>query len=181
MRLLAKHQLAGSAEDLDITHQMEAFLHVLYDNNISKWKKSVLLLADLNKGTRQFAQIKVVDSKEWAEELNNEERKADAHWCSSEEHAELKTPHTKTHAGQNMFGGWENNALKLCGELSRDAKLVCDSDQCEAWEKDLLAKVRALLGLDDEVAPPRKKKVKKDVPPPADDTPTKAGFDLAFG
>ena len=178
--VISEASTAGSAEDLDITHQMEAFLHVLYDNNISKWKKSVQLLAELNKGTRQFAQIKVVDSKDRAQELNNDGTKVDVYWYSSEEHAELKTPHTKTYAGQNQFGGWEINALKLYGELSLNTKLARDSDQGKAWEKDLLVKVRALLGLGDKVAAPKKKKVKKDAPPPSDDAPTKAAFDLAF-
>ena len=179
--MISEASTAGSAKDLDITHQMEAFLYILYDNNISKWKKSVQLLAELNKGARQFSQIKVVDSKDRAEELNNEGRKVDVYWYSSEEHAELRTPHTKTYAGQNQFGGWEVNALKLYGELSLKAKLAREGDQGKAWEKDLLVKVRALLGLEDKVAAPMKKKVKKDAPPPADDTPTKTAFDLAFG
>ena len=88
--VISEASTAGSAEDLDITHQMEAFLHALCDNNISKWKKSVQLLAKLNKGSRQYEQIKVSDTKVRAQELNDNEHKLYTQLCECHDTSMMK-------------------------------------------------------------------------------------------
>ena len=179
-KIISKASTANKLEDLDIAHQMEAFLHALYDNNIGKWKKSVQILEQLNQGNRQYEQVKVAETKDRAKELNDEESKVDAFWSSTEEHEELKTPHTKTYAGQSLYGGWERDAIISYGELAQKVKSARSDEKGKAWEQDLLAKVRALLGLGEKAAQQKKKKVKKNAPPEPTDTPTKDGFNLAF-
>ena len=63
-------------------------------------------------------QVKVADTKERAKELNDDESKVDAFWASSEECEDLRTPHMKMHAGQNLCGGWEKDAIILFGQLA---------------------------------------------------------------
>ena len=89
-------------------------------------------------------------------------------------------PHTRAYAGQNLFGGWENSAICECGKLVQETKAARLEEQGKAWEKDLLAKLRAHVGVSDDMSQRKKKKAKKVVAPPAEDTPTKDSFNLAF-
>ena len=104
-KTISEASATNKPKDLDITHQMESFLYLICSDNIGKWKKTVQILAKLNKGNCQCEQIRVCDAKERAEFLNQHESKVDVYWLSWEECQELKMPHTRAHAGQNLFGG----------------------------------------------------------------------------
>ena len=64
--------------------------------------------------------------------------------------------------------------------LTQEVKKARLDDKGKAWEKDFLGKLCTFMGLGDKITKPRTKKAKKFVPPPAEDTPTKQAFELAF-
>ena len=179
-KTISEASSTDNAEDLDITYQMEAFCYFVYDNNIEKWKKTIEILSNLNTGAREYDQIKILDSKQRAKELNEYERNMGVYWVSTEEYPDLKTPHTKPHSGQNMLGGWETKAICDFGILAQEIKKVRLEPKGKAWEKDLLEKLCKFKGIGDKIAAPKAKKAKKVAPPPTDDTPTKEAFNLAF-
>ena len=98
---------------------------------------------------------------------------------SWEDYQELKTPH-RAHAGQNLFGGWENSAICAHGKLVKAIKEARLEDKGKACEKDSLDKIRTHMGVSDQMSQRKKKKARKVVTPPPEDTPTKDGFNLAF-
>ena len=89
-------------------------------------------------------------------------------------------PHTRAHAGQNLFGGWENSVICACRKLAKAIKEARLEACGKAWEKDSLDKIRAHVGVTDQMSQRKKKKARKVAAPPVEDAPTKDSFDLVF-
>ena len=93
--------------------------------------------------------------------MNEAEDKLDIFWASFEEYPELKLPHIKIYAGQNLYGGWENSAICLFGNMSQDVKAARLDAKGRAWETNLLEKLQASVGLVGKISETEKKKSKK--------------------
>ena len=49
-KIISEASTTNKPTDLDIMHQIEAFLYLVYDNNIEKWQKTINILSKINAG-----------------------------------------------------------------------------------------------------------------------------------
>ena len=127
----------SEGKKLRITPSTEAFAHIVYENNYSKWKKMWVVKKE-NPGKKMMI-IKHAKA--------DDDKDPKVHYCLLSDGFEAK--YSLPDCGQAKFGGWKKEGLEKFAKTMAKCKEVRTNNRkkCEEWEDAVLAKVKEDNGI----------------------------------